>query len=148
MTTSVCNLFAKPPFSFFTFCPKLANRYSRFVRSDGITGGRGAVTPFNTNGEKRKHGGGNNNKVNHRITSNSGGCGGNSNRGGNNGGNNGGGRGGNDSFNRRSTRFRNNGGNRGGINGSSIINTSGQHMKLPAALSKQYCGHFMDTELR
>ena len=39
--SSVCNLFAKPPNSFFTFCPALASRYARFVRSDGSTGRRG-----------------------------------------------------------------------------------------------------------
>ena len=46
------------------------------------------------------------------------------------------------------TRGGNDGGNRGGINGGSIINASGQQMKLPATLSTQYCGHFLDTELR
>ena len=62
-TTSVCNLFAKPPNSFFTFCPALASRYARSVRSDGATGGRGTVTPFDTSGDKRKNGcgGGDNN---------------------------------------------------------------------------------------
>ena len=39
-------------------------------------------------------------------------------------------------------------GNRGVINGGSIINAPGQYMKFPAALSKQYYGHFIDTELR
>ena len=85
-TTSVCNLFVKSPVLFFTFCPPLAGRYSRFVRIDGSTGGRGVVTPFDTCGDKRKHGGGDNNKVNHRVNNDSGGRGGNSNNGGNDGG--------------------------------------------------------------
>ena len=59
-----------------------------------------------------------------------------------------GGRSNNDGAHNTATHGGNEGGNRGGINGGSIINASGQQMKLPATLSKQYCGHFLDTELR
>ena len=103
----------------------------------------GVVTSFDTSGDKRKNGGGDNNKVNHRANNDSGGRGGTSNRGDNDGG----GRGNNDDSNHTTTRGGYEGGNRGGINGGSIINASGEQMKLPATLSKQYCGHFMKTEL-
>ena len=102
------------------------------------------VTHFDTSGDKRKNGGGDNNKVTHRANNDSGGRGGTNNRCGNDGG----GRGNNDGSNHTTTRGGHEGGNRGGINGGSIINASGQQMKLPATLSKKYCGHFVDTELR
>jgi len=98
-TTSVCNFFSKPPVSFITFYPKLADRYPRFVQSDGTIRGRDTMTSFDTSGEKRKHGDGDNTKVNHRVNNDSGGRGGSSNRGGNDGG----GRGGNDGSNRGAT---------------------------------------------
>ena len=138
-TTSVCNLFAKPPNSFFTFCPALASRYARSIQSDGSSGGRGVVTPFATSGDKRKSGGGGEN--NNKRPNDSGGRGGN--------GNNNGGKNNNDSATNTATRGGNDGGgNRGGINGGSIVNASGHQMKLPTTLSTEYCGHFLDTELR
>ena len=114
------------------------------------------MTPFDTSGEKRKSGGGGDN--NKRANHDSGGRGGKINRGGNDGGgrggnnnrggNDGGGRGNNDGSHTNASHGGNDGGNRGCIHGGSIINASGQQMKLPVTLSKQYCGHFLDTELR
>ena len=99
------------------------------------------MTPFDTSGDKRKNGGGGDNN---KRANNSKGRGGNSNRSGNDGG----GRSNNDGATNTATRGGNDGGNRGGINGGSIINASGQQMKLPATFSTQYCRHFLDTELR
>ena len=105
----------------------------------------GVVTPFATSGDKRKSGGGGDN--NNKRSNDSGGRGGNTNS--NRGGNDGGGSNNNNGATNTATRGGNDGGrNRGGINGGSIINASGQQMKLPATLSTQYCGHFLDTELR
>ena len=101
------------------------------------------VTPFDTSGDKRKNGGGGGD--NNKRANDSGGRGGNSNS--NRSGNDGG-KSNNDGTINTATRGGNDGGNRGGINGGSIINASGQQMKLPATLSTQYCGHFLDTELR
>jgi len=103
------------------------------------------VTPFDTSGDKRKNGGGGDNNNNKRAND-SGGRGGNTNS--NRSGNDGGGSNNNNGATNTATRGGNDGCNRGGINSGSIINASGQQMKLPATLSTQYCGHFLDTDLR
>ena len=102
------------------------------------------VTPFDTSRDKRKNGGGGDN--NNKRANDSGGRGGNTNS--NRNGNYGGGSNINNGDTNTATCGGNDGGNRGGINGGSIINASGQQMKFPATLSTQYCGHFLETELR
>ena len=120
-----CNfVFAKPPLSLYAFCPKLAGRYLKSRK--------------NKSGDRERR------KSNSRASiSSNGGAG-------NDSGNKKKYEGGQHTTSDNDSRHRcgNNDENRGGANdissstGDSIINN------LPSTLSKNYCGHFLDTSLK
>ena len=133
-TSSLQNMFAKSPIFLFVFYSKLADKFAKFGRGDNNSGERGLMTLFQT-GIGGNGGGGNSKSGDKRKYD--GGCNDNNNRIGND----------------SATRRGNDGGSCVGVSDrssskGSIINTSGQQMKMHTNFSKKYCGHFMDTELR